>query len=114
MSADPPDKRKFDAPPSGELPREEAAMPYAPEDSVTDGPAPAIERARRTLERRLLGIEAVTGIILDQDARGEAIFLVYLRDESARARIPAAIDGVPVIAKIGEFDAYAGPGDGPR
>lgn len=109
MHAKPPDDRRFVSPPSGALPPEEAAMPYNPDDGATPSPSSATERARRNLEQRLAGIPAVTGIILDRDARGEDVLLVYIRDEAVRASIPAAIDGVPIIVKTGEFDAYSGP-----
>ena len=108
MHAKPPNDRRFVSPPSGALPPEEAAMPYNPDDSAAGAPASATDRARRSLEQRLAGNAAVTGIILDRDARGEDVLLVYMRDEAARASIPATIDGVPVIVRVGEFDAYTG------
>lgn len=108
MNSTPPGDWRFISPPD-DGPAEEAAMPYAPTGDAADAPTSAGERARHALEQRLQGDAAVTAIIRDRDASGEDIFLVYVRDPAATARIPATIDGVRVVVRVGEFDAYPGP-----
>ena len=65
-----------------------------------------IQRVLRSKETRLIAIEWVEGMGIQQDAAGKEFIVVYVRDESVEARLPKVLDGFPVKAQItGEFFA---------
>ncbi len=84
---------------------EEAAMPYDPD---AGGPgSSAAEGVRRRHEAALLALPGVTGVALGRSPIGDDAIVVYLRDASARGRVPAQIEGYPVQTTVtGEIDAY--------
>lgn len=85
-----------------ELPAENAAMPYSPDDSPVEDP----EHFRRW-ERKLLAIDGVLGVGFGQDETGGNAIIVYLRDQSVSKRIPEELDEYPIVIEItGEIDAY--------
>lgn len=89
---------------SREIPKEETAMPDQPEE-VGRSEA-TIEAVRSRNESRLMAIEGVVGIGVGRTAGGDDAIVVYLRDESARQRVPARIEGYPLeIVVTGGIDA---------
>lgn len=65
-----------------------------------------IKSALQKHEERLLAIDGVTGIGIQDNEIGEEVIVVYLVDEAARSRIPTELDGFSVEGRIsGEFDA---------
>jgi hypothetical protein len=86
-----------------DYPHEQAAMPYQPAQETAGS---AIEAARRRHERALLAVAGVTGVAVGRTATGDEAILVYIRDPSVKAFIPAQLDGFPVQTQItGEIDA---------
>jgi hypothetical protein len=82
------------------------------EQSIPDSPQsePEIEseiqRALWSNETRLMAIEGVEGMGIQEDASGKEFIVVYVRDESTKARLPKVLDGFPVKAQVtGEFFA---------
>lgn len=91
-----------------EFPREDAAMPYEPEDG-DDGLGPELSAALATAERTLLGKPGVTGVGLGQNDVGDDAIVVYVRTASARRGLPASIRGVPVVTEVtGEIEPLGG------
>ena len=85
-----------------ELPAENAAMPYSPDEGTVEEP-----ELIREWERKLLAIDGVLGVGFGQDETGEDAVTVYLRDQSVSKNIPEELDGYPVVLEItGEIDAY--------
>ena len=79
-----------------DFPREDAAMPYHPEGDATTGSSSGVERVRQSHERELMSIDGVEGVGIGKNPIGNDAILVYLRDEGARKRVPANIEGFPV------------------
>lgn len=80
-------------------------MPYDPDDE-SETPSRAL-RIKEEHEARLLAIDGVEGVGLGSDEAGEDAIILYLRNEEARARAPAKVEGVAVITEItGPIDAY--------
>ena len=88
---------------------EEAAMPYNPEESETDYSASLspIAQVKQNHESELMAIDGVEGVGVGRNQIGEAVILVYLRDDEAGKRVPHSIDGFQVKTEItGIVDAY--------
>lgn len=102
--------KKFRSPFEGSPEHEEAATPYQPA-SRSDAPQHPIELARDRHEADLLAIDGVLGVGVGRTSIGDEAILLYLRDESARDRVPRTIAGYPVESIItGPIDAYHRPG----
>ncbi|MFI0422894.1 hypothetical protein [Spongiactinospora sp. 9N601] len=57
--------------------------------------------------RELTAIDGVEGMDHGRAPDGSDVVRIYVRDEAARARVPAELDGFPVITVVsGEFEAY--------
>ena len=85
---------------------EEATMPYAPDAAPSPGES-SLEQARRRNERSLMAIDGVTGVGLGRTPTGDDAIVVYLRHAAARKRLPATVEGYPVVVEVtGEIDAY--------
>jgi hypothetical protein len=83
---------------------EEAAMPYAPEESSE--PRTAIQQAKHSHERELLAIDGVEGVGIGRNSIGDDAIILYLRSEDVKTRIPHNIGGYPVETKVtGIIDA---------
>jgi hypothetical protein len=68
-----------------------------------------VQAAKRRSSERLLALPDVVGHGIGLSAAGEPVIEVYLGRENAesRARIPAALDGIPVrVVVTGRFVAY--------
>jgi hypothetical protein len=81
-------------------PAESAAVSYTPDleagDEVAGGTA-------------LLGIDGVEGYGRGKDDRGHDVLVVYVRDGSVASRLPASVNGLPVVPEVvGRIDAYGG------
>lgn len=88
---------------------EEAAMPYNPDDSVTDDSTAesTIAQVKQNHESELLAIEGVEGVGIGQNEIGDEVILVYLRDAAAERRIPQELESFAVRTEItGIIDAY--------
>ncbi|MGE3154072.1 MAG: hypothetical protein AB7G48_18680 [Nitrospiraceae bacterium] len=69
-------------------------------------PKATIEAVRARNEGSLMAIEGVVGIGIGRTASGDDAVVIYLRDESVRQRVPAAIEGYPLeIVVTGGIDA---------
>ena len=81
-------------------------MFYHPElDDSTDLDSKVV-RVKATHEQRLMSIKGVVGVGVGSDEIGDDAIILYLLDASVRQRIPARIEGVPVVTEItGEIDA---------
>ena len=68
---------------------------------------PAEERSpdREAAEAALSGIPGVQGIGEGRSQIGDPAWLVYVRDKSVTAHLPAEVSGRPVVAEVsGEID----------
>ena len=82
-------------------------MPYHPEPSSADAPQSGIALVRERHEQKLMSIEGVVGIAAGRTAIGDDAVVLYLRDASARSRVPSEIEGHSVETVVtGEIDAY--------
>lgn len=88
---------------------EEAAMPYNPDDPMTNDSTSAstIASVKLSHEHELLAIDGVEGVGIGQNEIGDQVILVYLRDAAAENRIPQKVEGFAVRTQItGIIDAY--------
>lgn len=85
---------------------EEAEVSYRPDDA--NQPAPdALRLAVATAERTLLGRRGVKGVGATKTPGGKDGIVVYVEDESALSRLPAEVNGLPIVGEItGEIRAY--------
>lgn len=91
---------EFEAPGTSH-PGESAAVPFTP-DMVEGEPAGGVGAA-------LLGIDGVEGVGMGKDARGRDVLVVFVRDQAVTSRLPAQVDGLPVVADVvGRIDAFGG------
>ncbi|MDX2146395.1 MAG: hypothetical protein SFZ23_02645 [Planctomycetota bacterium] len=75
---------------------EEAAMPFDPQEM---GPGTAAERARQSLELRFGSQAWFKGAGIGRAGGADAV-VVYVSTPGDRARLPASVDGVRVVAEI--------------
>ncbi|MGE0145249.1 MAG: hypothetical protein AB7I19_18410 [Planctomycetota bacterium] len=93
---------------AADTPREEASMPYQPEDDEPKA-NDALTRALHAAERTLLGKSGVTGVGMGQNETGEDAVVVYVRSAQNKRMIPASIRGVPVVVEIsGDIEPLRG------
>jgi hypothetical protein len=86
--------------------REDAAMPYYPEEPTTANISSSLEQVQQNHEQELMAIDGVEGVGAGRSKIGNDAIIVYLRDEGAKKRIPSNIDGYPVETIItGVIDA---------
>lgn len=101
----------FDNPPFSEFSismTEEASVQYDGDNSDEET-ANNLEvlRVKNAHEARLLSIDGVVGIGIQQNEIGDEVIWVYLRDESVLRHIPSILEGIPVQTEItGEIEAY--------
>jgi hypothetical protein len=82
---------------------EEAAMSYTPEEPEPTSP---ILRAKKKHEASLLAIDGVEGVGIGRDQLGNDAIVVYLRDETAKERLPKQAEGFPIETYVtGPIDA---------
>ena len=93
---------QIDLPPD-DLPDEDAAMGYAPDDQA-DGPA---AEALAVFEAEYLGRHGIQGVGLGTDEIGDDALIVYCRHASDAKGLPDRFHGFPVRAEVtGDIDAY--------
>lgn len=82
---------------------EMAAMPYRPDDAITQPPIFAVHDRN---ERWLLGIDGVRGVGIGRNPIGDDALVVYIRDAAVAALVPVTIEEYPVeLVVTGEIDA---------
>jgi hypothetical protein len=98
---------RFDLPPQAPPPGEQAEMaPPGAGDAPEEASAAARVLRRHTPE--LLAIEGVEGVAVGRTATGEEAIVAYLHEAAAAARVPAQIDGYPVLTTVtGPIDAQS-------
>lgn len=95
----------FDMPPDDGPYDENAELPFA--TLGDDGPTEDLaDEVRRRHETDLLAIDGVEGITTEPGAPGELQIVVLVRDMSVARELPGALDGVPVVAEVAEFEAF--------
>lgn len=94
---------------------EDAAMPYDPTEtrsydfSHERGAVgqPPVAAVRDWHAQALMALPGVTGVALGRTPIGDDAIVVYLRDASAKQRVPTQLEGYPVQTVVtGEIDAY--------
>jgi hypothetical protein len=89
-------------PPPGPVPDSGPAV-YRPGDPAPSGQA---ETVRRRHEASLLAIPGVTMVSVGQGPIGEPAIRIGVRDASVLPRLPATLDGLPVVPVVtGPIDA---------
>lgn len=83
---------------------EQAAMPYAEDETGTA--LTEIERVVQKHEQRLISIDGVIGVGIQNDAVGNPIIVIYVRDAGVRKLLPAQLEGWAVRIEVtGEISA---------
>ena len=84
---------------------ENAAMPYNPGDDEQTGAA-GIQVALAKAERQLTHHKGVKGMGMAKTPSGQDAIVVYVEDQQALSRLPADVDGFPVVGEVtGEIRA---------
>jgi hypothetical protein len=100
----PSDLPPFLNPPDLNLPAEEAARPYQPEPEAAHS---HVQQVKQQHEMRLMQIEGVVGVGIQQAELGSEVIVVYLQNASVQSMIPEQLEHVPVKTQvIGEITAY--------
>lgn len=82
------------------IPRENATVRRRTADRSE--PSTTLDAVRRRHNAELLAIDGVAGVATTDDG-----LLLYLRDEEARQRIPATVEGFPLSARVtGPIEAF--------
>ncbi len=76
---------------------DDRGVDYRPDKEVPTTPA---EAARRKAEDTLLLLPGVNGVGIGRTAAGDDAIILYIRDPSVSASLPATIDGIVVIAEV--------------
>jgi len=83
-------------------------MPYSPDEG--DRVLTKIERVVQKHEQKLISIDGVIGIGIQNDPIGNAIIVIYVRDAGVSKQLPTQIEGWPVKIEVsGEIDALNQP-----
>jgi hypothetical protein len=83
--------------PPDDLETEVAAKSYNPDPGRPTSDIAVVKERNKT---RLLAIDGVEGVAIGRDQTGRDALLVFVRDESVQARLPAQIEGFRVIVNI--------------
>ena len=76
---------------------EDAVMPYNPDEN----PASVVESVLMQHRHALLGQPSVTGVAVGKKSpTGDDAIVIYLLDNSYRAGLPKALDGIPVVMQV--------------
>jgi hypothetical protein len=86
---------RFHRPDPATMKQEEAAIQFTPPRADAEHAA-GIDAVRRRHEKELLAIDGVTGVAIGRTATGQDAIVVYLREASAEACVPVAIEGYSV------------------
>ena len=86
---------------------EHAALPpFDPADAGLHEQTSKATQAWHKHEEELLENPGVRMVTTDYDRTGKEVILVIVRDQSVAKKLPKKLDGVKVLAEVGEIEAF--------